>query len=289
MPCFNPIRAIRRGDRSISFGLNDRKGDLESLTLPCGKCIGCRTERTRQWTVRLFSEVRCHDRSSFITLTYDDNSLPRTEDSYDLPTLRYSDVQGFLKRLRKSHSVRFFCAGEYGGVTSRPHYHLILFGVDFHEDRKPTVKRSDNQYYESDFLASLWPHGSADISDATRGSIAYCAGYITDKLQRTEEYGTRVPPFCRMSLRPGIGAFFFDRFRSDFRHGFAVIEGRKQRLPRYFRERMRKDSPELVEDLEYSALEHFRTLDPIDFSPERLRDREEVARSRSNFHSKRGL
>lgn len=282
MPCYRPWSAIQRADGSVSMGLDPRKGDQRLLRLPCGKCIGCRLERSRQWTLRCLYESRLHDRNSFVTLTYDDDSLPRTDCDLDLPTLRYRDVQLFLKRLRKKHSVTFFCAGEYGGVTLRPHYHLLLFGVDFSDDRKPTVQRAGNQYFESDFLANLWPHGQSDISAVSPGSIAYTCQYVIDK-QSTADYGSRTPPFCRMSLRPAIGKRFFDRFASDFRHGEAVANGRRQKLPRYFRNKLYELDPESVEDFEFAAYEFALGRDEADRSDERLRAGEEIALSRRNL------
>ncbi len=73
-----------------------------------------------------------------MTLTYDDEHLPINDyvDSdgviHGKPTLRKRDVQLFLKRLRKNYKydnhIKYFCCGEYGGKTFRPHYHLIIFG-----------------------------------------------------------------------------------------------------------------------------------------------------------------
>jgi hypothetical protein len=68
----------------------------------------------------------------FLTLTYDTAHVPITEKGY--MTLCKSDVQLFLKRLRKSlpeSKIKYYAVGEYGGKTMRPHYHLILFGADF--------------------------------------------------------------------------------------------------------------------------------------------------------------
>ena len=58
----------------------------------------------------------------------------------DIPRLSVRDVQLFLKRLRyfikhehekrcskEVQTLRYFCAGEYGSTTFRPHYHLLLW------------------------------------------------------------------------------------------------------------------------------------------------------------------
>lgn len=44
----------------------------EALLLPCGHCIGCRLEYSRQWAMRCTLEALQHECNYFITLTYDD-------------------------------------------------------------------------------------------------------------------------------------------------------------------------------------------------------------------------
>ena len=61
-------------------------------------------------------------------------------------TLVKRDLQLFLKRLRKKlvktygkdkkFRIRFIGCGEYGGTFGRPHYHLVIFGMDGGVSRK---------------------------------------------------------------------------------------------------------------------------------------------------------
>ena len=100
-----------------------RNDVIRRLSLPCGRCVGCRLERSRQWAVRCMHEASMHMFNSFVTLTYDDNHLP------EYNSLNYKHFQDFMKRLRKSHNgVRFYMCGEYGEDFSRPHYHAIVTG-----------------------------------------------------------------------------------------------------------------------------------------------------------------
>ena len=46
------------------------------LTLPCGNCIGCRLERSRQWAVRCMHEASLYEDNCFLTLTYSPEFLP---------------------------------------------------------------------------------------------------------------------------------------------------------------------------------------------------------------------
>ena len=142
--------------------------------------------RKLQWTGRLVAESYLWEHSSFITLTYDDD--------WRTGCLNYSDVQLFMKRLRKAHGgpLRFFCAGEYGERNGREHWHILIFGL------YPPFREVGEW--------DLWPHGSTHIGDVTRQSAAYTAGY---KLKNFGE--TRDSAFIRMSRRPGIGHDFYVR------------------------------------------------------------------------------
>ena len=121
------------------------------MLIPCGKCIGCRIMQREDWTTRIEMEAKMYPKNEvwFITLTYDDDHVPGMitatgeilrkvqytwkpggEKPRSVQTLYYPDVQLFLKKLRKAYKskLRFFCAGEYGEQTARPHYHMILYG-----------------------------------------------------------------------------------------------------------------------------------------------------------------
>jgi hypothetical protein len=59
--------------------INARKKNiaLSGLKIPCGQCIGCRLEYSRQWAMRCHHEASLHIFNSFITLTYDPEHLPQ--------------------------------------------------------------------------------------------------------------------------------------------------------------------------------------------------------------------
>jgi hypothetical protein len=46
------------------------------IWLPCGQCIGCRLQRSREWAARCVFEASRHEKNSFITLTYAPECLP---------------------------------------------------------------------------------------------------------------------------------------------------------------------------------------------------------------------
>lgn len=163
----------------------------------CGQCLPCRINRRRLWTHRMMLESLKHGESSFVTLTYAKEHLPKNA------TLVPKDTQLLLKRLRKHFSpfkLRYFLVGEYGDETHRPHYHMALFGVG-----AVLLAGSDGR---GDPLKSLWGMGHVYAGTLTKDSAQYVAGYVTKKMTKKDDprLGDRYPEFARMSLRPGIGA-----------------------------------------------------------------------------------
>lgn len=289
MPCYHPLSAWQCADGSVVFV--ERKGDtIRSLSLPCGRCVGCRLERSRQWAVRCLHEAKCHRENCFITLTYDDDHIPR-----DM-SLDYSVFQRFMKRLRKrfaGRTIRFYMCGEYGEQFERPHFHACIFGVDFDDKVLVSNSSSSGPLYRSATLESLWPFGFSSIGEVTFNSAAYVSRYIMKKITgdmaedhyryvdlETGEIYQRTPEFCHMSLKPGIGALWLDKFQRDvFPRDYVVVRGHKSKPPRYYDRRYAKRDP-----LEFEYIQYKRVLDgeirKSDNTPERLSVRRECAEAR---------
>lgn len=296
MPCYKPLKATlwkgakSNGKSSLSFnpshfGRTSHGG--VPTPIPCGQCIGCRLERSRQWAVRLVKELRLHDRSSFLTLTYDDAHLPRLPSGK--PTLVLEDVQLFLKRLRREfepHPLRFFQCGEYGDGQGRPHHHMILFGEDFCLDRT-SIRSSASGYaqFESATLSRLWGKGFCTISQVTFESAAYVARYSLKKITGKGSkffYAGAKPEFVTMSRRPGIGSGYFDEFKGDIYPSDTVIPsiGRPASLPpKYFDKLLERVDPALhtlVKKKRQEGLDFFTDPNSTDT---RLETRERVKAS----------
>lgn len=238
MSCYNPLRAIvlgvLDGKKKIKVvpydsieALRPDGRPYETFPLPCGHCVGCRNDQAKEWSNRLLMESLYHDQSYFVTLTYDDNHAhfvdfvnPRTgqffpKETKHQATLCKKDVQDFMKRLRGRFSdqkIRFYAAGEYGGHTFRPHYHLILFGLSVSADEFIPYGKSEtgNQYFIWPKLAEIWNYGFHSIEPANEYTFKYCANYVTKKLGiHPNDYYLNQgldPPFNLMSRKPGIGA-----------------------------------------------------------------------------------
>lgn len=295
MPCYHPLSAWRTDQGKVVF----REGPdaVASLFLPCGRCVGCRLERARQWAVRIMHEAQLHESNSFVTLTYAEEHLP------PYGSLNYPDVQAFLKRLRaRFGQVRFFCCGEYGEQFQRPHYHLGIFGCDFRSDRKPwRTSRSGHRLFRSRTLESLWPMGSSEIGNLTVESAAYMARYSFKKVSgelaadhyrvvdpETGEVFYREPEFARMSLRPGIGAKWFAKHGSYVAaHDHVVTKGVPAKPPRYYDTLLERADPDRMEEIKEARMEAAK-LGAADQTDERLAVREVVTQARFS-NQKRNL
>ena len=284
MPCYHPIDAWH-SSRGVAFV---ETLDSNKIKLPCGRCIGCRLERSRQWALRLVHEKRFHEESAFITLTYDENNLPEGG------SLEVKHFQDFMKRLRKrvgSAKLRFFHAGEYGEKKGRPHYHAIIFGASFLEGAcdVETTDRGDTTW-RSPMLSELWPAGINRVGGVTFESCAYVARYVTKKVygaralshyERFSELTGEVfrirPEYCTMSRRPGIGSLHFDKYSGEIYPADEVISrGHPSKPPKFYDRQLEKCNPALyalVKDNRECAL----ALSPMkDRTPDRLRVREAV-------------
>ena len=233
------------GKRKIVFNPRDGFSDLPIL-LPCGQCIGCRLERSRQWAIRCMHEAQLHDENSYITLTYNDKNLPKDG------SLNLRHFQLFMKRLRKKtgKKIRFYHCGEYGEKFKRPHYHACLFGYQF-PDLRYFKTINGNKLYTSKYLDSVWTNkngetmGFSTIGNVTFESAAYVARYIMKKINGEKAEAHYVnketgeilkPEYTTMSRRPGgLGAEWLKKYKTDVYPGdFVVVRGKKMKPPKYY-------------------------------------------------------
>lgn len=246
MSCFKPLTGWYSkhinpsGKRSIVFNRNEALDSYHSLSIPCGQCIGCRLEKSRQWAIRCSLESQLYENSYFLTLTYDDEHLPASG------SLVPEDLQKFLKKLRRyieyhvsDEKIRFFACGEYGDNFQRPHYHAIIYNLAIPDLKRFSTSFNGDTYYTSETINQIWKNGYVIIGQVTFESCAYVARYVTKKItgdQADEHYNGREPEFVRMSRRPGIGAAWLDKYQTDvYPHDYIVIrEGIKVKPPKYF-------------------------------------------------------
>lgn len=294
MPCYKPLRAYRLANGDISF---IERGDvIKALDLACGQCVGCRLERSRQWAARIMFEASQWGENIFLTLTYDQGHLP------DDQSLDHKHFQLFFKRLRKrfpNRTIRYYMCGEYGEQTNRPHYHACVFNYK-PSDARPVLRSSAGfMQYDSSELKELWPYGFSTFGDLNFQSAAYCARYVMKKItgQMADEHYTyvdtssgeiikRKPEYCKMSLKPGIGAVWFDKYKSDvYPHDEIIVNAKPCKPPRYFDKMLKRIDPLAFDDVKLQ-----RELDSERYksnnTPDRLKIREQVANLNLNRYKR---
>lgn len=219
MSCFRGLKAYKwkhkfteKGKALITFSMPDLykpETQVERIILPCGQCIGCKLERSRQWAMRCVNEASMYEENCFVTLTYNDFYLPSNE------SLQMRDFQLFMKRLRKRESdrkIRFFSCGEYGDKFQRPHYHACIFNFDF-KDKILWRERRGVKLYLSESLNKLWSDRKYPIGYCVLGAVdfesaAYTARYCLKKItgkKAAAHYRGRSPEYTTMS-RGGRGS-----------------------------------------------------------------------------------
>lgn len=301
MSCFFPLSAYRdRAGGAVRIGRRPgEEGD--KLELPCGRCVGCLGDRSRAWSIRCMHEASLYDSNLFLTLDYAPEHLPSSL------SLEYRDFQNFMKRLRKAvrgvstapdgrRPVRFFCAGEYGAQYRRPHWHVLLFNVDFADK-----VRYVNGTMRSSLAEELWSKGNVVIGEVNAASAAYVAGYTLSKRYgnadhyedvcstETGEVFSRRPEFVSMSRRPGIGAWWYAKFGGDlFPHDHAVQDGKLYKVPSYYwRAFQESGEPSVIERVSEARYERAREVDRSESTEERRFVRSIVARARLDTYSRR--
>lgn len=161
----------------------------------CRSCMPCRIRDKRVWVHRMILESYMHADNSFLTLTYNDDHLPKNGSldpehfrlwimRFRSALVRYSDRLE-IPRIR----VRYFGVGEYGDQSERPHYHAALFGI--------------GPAFES-MVAETWGKGHVMLSEFNDATANYVGGYITKKMTGFDDarlFG-RHPEFRRISTKP---------------------------------------------------------------------------------------
>lgn len=288
MPCYFPLVGYRSRDltsnnkRKIVFNIKYALDDSE-ITVPCGSCIGCRFERSRQWALRCVHEASLHEENCFITLTYSPDHLPLDH------SLDKSHFQKFMKRLRKRFSgttIRFFHCGEYGELNGRPHYHACIFGFDFPDKVLHTTTRVGDKLYRSKILTKIWGKGDENqqlIGELNFKTAAYTARYIMKKItgdkadehyryvdEKTGEVFNIQPEYTTMSRRPGIARDWYEKYKSDvYPSDKVIMNGVSMYPPKFYDSLLEKDNPFLYDDIKFDRLLNVEKYSD-DNTPQRL-------------------
>lgn len=292
MTCYHPLKAwaplSRLNGGAYVFDRAKALNPDHPVSVECGQCVGCRFTKVEHKGLRCLHESQMHQYNSFLTLSYSDDHLP---DDY---SVHLRTLQLFMKRLRKMlnrSNIRFYGCGEYGDTTDRPHYHVLLFGEDFHADREFIKNTPFGPLYRSPRLEKVWPYGHAWIGSVTPQSARYVAGYVMKKMtgeraeshyfkQHPKGYLCKVEPeFGTGSKKPGLGATWFEKFGSDvFPSDFLVVDGKQVSVPKYYSQKLDKEA-RTTKRIKNKRHER-RRAQKANSTPERLAVREHIKKDR---------
>ena len=276
MPCTEPMKAWVHGthesgkDKYVFRQPRDADASDYHL-LPCGKCLSCQIDKSKEWATRGFHESQCHTENSFLTLTYDDKHLPENG------SLDKQDLTKFIKRLRRKIEplkIKFLAAGEYGKPenTHRPHYHICIFGFMPLDKKYLFTNKHGDPVYTSEFISKIWKKGHITVAQVNYRTVAYTARYTVKKIvtkeDRTQEkfwidpetgetnydpvaykkgllMAGKIPEFITMSN--GIGKEWHDKYEKDTHKDYVHVNYAKHKIPRYYDKLMDTKDPDRLE------------------------------------------
>lgn len=218
MRCLKPVRITKNLD-IIKFPYG--------LEIPCGQCMNCRIQKREEWCMRILHESESWgDKLLFLTLTYDDAHLPENS------SLKKSDLQKFIKRLRKrlNRPLKYFACGEYGEESGRPHYHCLIFGIDY-------LDLVDRMIIKDCWKMCDWSMlGTKPFGDVNRSSIRYTVSYIEKEITgEFQKYAYEKVEIPFRLVSKGIGRKFAERNKENFEKQKTIsINGIKRAIPRYY-------------------------------------------------------
>lgn len=192
------------------------------LMVPCNKCNLCLEKKAQAWSFRALAESYMSDKPAyFITLTYNNEHLPKHG-------VFPEEIQLFFKRLRIrldrqgiKHNLRYIAVSEYGHNSKRPHYHIILWNFP---------DNFDNAYLRLKLIEGCWrrPTGeyNPDGSPVTESiGFAYCVpviqggiNYVMKYMSKKQDVPTGMNPTFMLSSKKhgGIGSAYAEKLRSYY-------------------------------------------------------------------------
>lgn len=213
-----------------------------------------------------------------------------------LPSL-YADFVGIKPKLK------FYMCGEYGPTHGRPHYHALLFGVDFRDKLYWRTTPAGAKIYRSATLERLWPYGYSSTGELTFQSAAYVARYVMKKRTgsgeketeeildlETGEIHKRKKEYNQMSRRSGIGSSWLEKYHQDVysSKGKVIVRGHELNPPRYY-DKLYED----VDELQLEHVKHQRYLEALAHhehrTPERLSVQETVQAAKTKSLQRNAL
>ncbi len=226
----------------------------EYVHVSCGKCNACKKRRSSKWVFRLERERAASNFCFFVTLTYNEQSLPLlvySEDheylcsnhgEYSIPfsELEFSsapdreyfdkmmalrgipyasiiDIQKFHKRLNKyfhDHVTQTYKNFRWFCVSE---YGSTTLRPHFHSIYFVQDQRVADHFQEG--ISACWTYGINDCQYVEKSANSYVAQYLNELFSLPSFYQHRkIRPFFTCSRRPPLGGDLY--IEDEFKHIF---------------------------------------------------------------------
>jgi hypothetical protein len=227
--------------------LTDNRAKM--VPVGCGKCMECRKQKARDWSIRLTEEARSNPHGKFVTLTYSDEQFYNLGNGLDIhgdpikDAIKIVDelegynldneiarlsIRRYLERIRKINkkSIKHWFITEIGGnYSERLHIHGIMWTNDYE-------------------LIKKWNYGNVWVGNyCTEATMNYIVKYLHKSDEKHKEYNPKI--FCS----GGIGKNYFERPDSrrniyageNTEDNYKTRSGHKMALPIYYRNKLYDD------------------------------------------------
>lgn len=223
--------------------------------VPCGKCTLCIKRKISDWLIRWTWELERSKRPLFITLTYNREHLPTTAipkwnklemvnektgeireihekiGETKISTLRKTDLQKFLKRLRyynqqngnynKQEPIKYIACGEYGSKGGRPHYHIIMVNV---LDNWEILKAWENK-------------GIITIDPLKEGGLKYVLKYI-NKSNRKNTLQEKEFRISSSKIGDNYIKLSEKWHKENPKNSYCRVNGKTAAMPKYYKDKI---------------------------------------------------
>lgn len=261
MQCNNPITLRGKGSADSD--------DL--LVVPCGRCLGCKMARSREWAIRIIHEIDSWESNIFATFTYDDEHLPQNN------SISVHELKKLWKRLRKNinRPIKYYACGEYGERKGRPHYHAIIFNLSLQEHGIYTEGKDKGVAYSGP-LVDCWPFGQVHLGTVTFNSARYVSQYLEKKyygIKAKKEFLDRGLEVPFQVVSQGLGLEYALKNKDQLVKDLGVrISGSLLALPRYYKKKLEIDKKEFERMAKQLKVDtNLRLFDKGIFDPEEVK------------------
>lgn len=246
MACAHPFKIKNIHYVPSSFDSHLRN---EYIQVPCNRCPSCLRDRQKSLEDRCNYSFNQYGCGAFVTLTYNDIeliehcSVKHSDKTYF--SIRNDDFKKFMKRFRRfcdyhnlwngstlNKNFSYIYSSEYGGLSSRPHFHFLAFGLDY-AALLPILNQT-------------WSFGFAMSLPIKNGAIRYVLKYLNKQSESVckssyDDLGLE-RPYSYHSKNLGVGLYESQK-SYILSHNLSYRVGSLNRpLPTYYKNKLLKSS-----------------------------------------------